>query len=126
MPEAKTTIHYSDLDGQTVLRAPGFSGDRVQVIRSPGPDPSKVTIVLISKVTWWKGIQADDIVLCQTQDSQNTSTADIDIEKVHSKGIQLWKAVTFGIHGDLYDVTDVRSWAQGGSVYTFIWQEDNV
>jgi hypothetical protein len=120
MPQAKHTIHYSDLDGQKVLN----DGDRIHVFQSAGVDPSKVTIVLNSRVTWWKGIQADSVVLSQCQDSQNISQADVNIDIVHGKGIQLWKAKDFGVHVDMYDITDVKSWALGGKVYTFIWQND--
>jgi len=128
MPSAFRTIHFSDLDGQKLLGgaddAPGGK-DVISVHVFPGIYPDKITIILKSQVDWWKGIQANEIVLCQTQDGQNLSQADVAIDIVHEKGIQLWKASTFGIHADVYDVTDVRSWAQGGKVYTFIWQEDN-
>jgi hypothetical protein len=109
------TITFDQLDGRTLPQ-----GDRIEVAVADGPDPNKITIALISQVSWWKGIQANEIVLCQTQDSQNTSQADVDIARVHEKGIQLWKARGAGIHYNQYDVTNIRSWAQGGK-YTLLF-----
>jgi hypothetical protein len=117
---SSNTITFDQLDGR---RLP--NGDRIEVSVADGPDPNKITVSLVSNVTWWKGIQANEIVLCQTQDSQNTSQADVDIDKVHAKGIQLWKAKTFGVHSNQYDVTNIRAWAQGGKVYSFLWKSDN-
>jgi hypothetical protein len=114
-------IRVSKLDGKTALP----DGDKIQMVTLPGGPPSdKVEITLKSEVTWWKGMQSGGIVLCQTQDSQNTSTAQFSVSDLKSTGLQLWKAKTFGIHANWYNITDAAQNMSGGNSYTFIWSKD--
>jgi hypothetical protein len=100
-------------------------GDVVQLVEADGPDPNNIDVSLVlDGVTWWKGIQAQEIVLCQCQDSQNQSHATLPASQVQDKGLQLWKAKLFGAHTPMYEIANPRSWAQGGKVYTFVWSRD--
>ena len=114
-----------DIDYNDLTSGKPLSEDTVQLLVQPGGDPNLITVVLtLQGVTWWKGIQCNNVVLCQCQDSQTTSTASLPAGDVQKDGLQLWKAKTFGVHDQMYDIKNPRSWAQGGKVYTFIWKND--
>jgi len=100
-------------------------GDIVTLIVSDASDPNTVFVSLVLQgVTWWKGIQSNSTVLCQCQDTQINSSASLPASQVQSDGLQLWKAKTFGVHTQMYNIVNPRSWANGGKIYTFIWQRD--
>ncbi|MBD2526905.1 hypothetical protein [Nostoc sp. FACHB-133] len=100
-------------------------GDIVSLVVADGGDPNMISVALVLQgVTWWKGIQSNTTVLCQSQDSQSTSSATLPASQVQSDGLQLWKAKTFGVHIQMYNIENPRTWANGGKVYTFIWQKD--
>jgi hypothetical protein len=99
-------------------------GDIVRVLVADGGDPNIITVGLSLGVRWWKGIQSDNIVLCQAQDDQTSSLAGVPASQVHEHGLQLWKAKAFGVHTKMYNIENPRSWANGGKTYTFIWEHD--
>jgi len=97
---------------------------RVDVAQNYTSD-SKIAISLqLSGVTWWKGIQSGNIVLCQAQDSQSSTVTTIKYEDLKAGGVQLWKAKGLGRHWDIYDITDAISQMKPGNLYTFVWSKD--
>ncbi|HYX39561.1 MAG TPA: hypothetical protein VE954_41205 [Oligoflexus sp.] len=115
-------ISWEQLDGQHRLP----DGDYIQVSELPGGAPSdKIEVQLIlSGLSWWKGIQSNEIVLCQAQDSQTYSSAQISLDQVNSRGLQLWKAKTFGAHHNMYNIHGVQDHLRGGNSYVFTWFRD--
>ena len=62
-------ITFAKLDGKTVLA----DGDRISVEMTPNACNAnyiKIGLELVPGITWWKGIQLDEIVMVQCQDSQ--------------------------------------------------------
>jgi hypothetical protein len=109
------------LNGETLP-----DGDVIQATATPALiDPSKVGIALkLSGVTWWKGIQSGPIVLCQCQDSQNYASTELALTDFQVKGLQLWKAKLFGVHTEMYNVSDAGTAIEGGHSYLFTWMHD--
>lgn len=101
-------------------------GDIVQATVLPGgAAPGQISIQLkLSGVTWWKGIQTGPIVLCQAQDNQQSSSAQVSVSDFNAHGLQLWKAKTFGVHTEMYNVVDATQKMSGGNSYIFIWTKD--
>lgn len=100
-------------------------GDTVRVSVVDGGDPNTISVGLsLEGVTWWKGIQSNDIVLCQAQDGQTSSLAGVPASQVHEHGLQLWKAKAFGAHTQMYNIENPRKWANGGKTYIFSWEHD--
>lgn len=101
-------------------------GDVIQATVLPGgAAPGQISIQLkLSGVTWWKGIQSGPIVLCQAQDNQQSSSAQLSVDDFNAHGLQLWKAKTFGIHTEMYNVVDATQAMSGGNSYIFIWTKD--
>lgn len=120
--QAATGIRFSQLTN--AQRLP--DGDIVQASVLPGGVPKGVIEVhlRLAGVTWWKGIQSGPIVLCQAQDNQPDSTAQFSVSDFQAHGLQLWKAKTFGIHTQMYDVTDAGQNMSGGHSYVFVWERD--
>ncbi|CAM5236200.1 hypothetical protein GCM10010329_61590 [Streptomyces spiroverticillatus] len=115
-------IHFQQLlNGE---RLP--DGDIVQATVLPGgAAPGQISIQLrLSGVTWWKGIQTGPIVLCQAQDNQQSSSAQVSVSDFNAHGLQLWKAKTFGVHTEMYNVVDATEKMSGGNAYIFIWTKD--
>jgi hypothetical protein len=109
---------------ENALRLP--DGDVIKGAETPaGLDPDRVGIALkLNGVTWWKGIQAGPIVLCQCQDSQNYISTTTALSDLQGNGLQFWKAKLFGVHTQMYNLVDVGSTLQGGRSYVFEWQSD--
>ena len=115
------TISWMQLNGTTSLD----DGDKISVVMLPsGPSADKIAIKLQSNVTWWKGIQAGGIVLCQTQDGQNFSSSQFSVSDLNSNGLQLWKAKAWGVHTNEYNIGDAATYMAGGNTYVFTWQND--
>jgi hypothetical protein len=122
LAESSHNISWEELDGQHRLP----DGDYIQVSELPGGAPSdKIEVQLIlTGISWWKGIEANEIVLCQAQDSQTYSSAQIPLDVVNAKGLQLWKAKTFGVHHNMYNIHGVQGHLRGGNSYVFTWFRD--
>lgn len=101
-------------------------GDIIQATDLPGGvAPGVIEIQLkLAGVTWWKGIQSGPIVLCQAQDNQTSSSAQVSVSDFKANGLQLWKAKTFGVHTQMYNVIDAAQQMSGGHSYAFIWEKD--
>lgn len=101
-------------------------GDVVKMSIAPGLIPSdRIGFSLrLDGVTWWKGLQSGDIVLCQAQDSQNFISTQLSVNDFKANGLQLWKAKLFGVHTHMYDVVDAVDQMAGGQSYLFTWSRD--
>jgi hypothetical protein len=101
-------------------------GDVVKATIAPGLiPPDRIGIALrLDGVTWWKGLQSDDVVLCQCQDDQNVNSTQLAVDTLKAKGLQLWKAKTFGVHTAMYNITDAKDTMSGGQSYLFTWSRD--
>jgi hypothetical protein len=97
---------------------------RVDVAQDYTSDSEIAISLQLKGVTWWKGIQSGSIVLCQAQDSQSSTVTTIKYKDLKRGGVQLWKAKTFGIHRQMYDITDAISQMKPGNLYTFVWSRD--
>jgi hypothetical protein len=115
-------IHLSQLSNGEKLS----DGDVVKMTIAPGLIPQdRIGIALrLDGVTWWKGLQSGDIVLCQAQDSQNFISTQLSVSDFKSGGLQLWKAKTFGVHTQMYNVVDATDQIAGGQSYLFTWSRD--
>jgi hypothetical protein len=115
-------ISVSDLDGQTTLP----DGDVIRLEQGPsnaGSDQIEIALQL-EGVSWWKGIQLDNIILCQAQDNQTYSASYVSFAEFESRNLNLWKAKLFGVHTPMYTVADAHTQMQGGNAYTFVWLLD--
>src|ERR1039458_5403772 len=101
-----------DGDEVTVLVGDRGAADNVQVTLSIGTG------------IWWKGIQSGSKVLCECQDEKSNPTATLSLDTLYADGLQLWKAKFLGVHTQMYNIVNPRSWAQGGKEYLFIWFRD--
>ena len=101
-------------------------GDVIAVTPTPAMiDPGKIGIgLMLSGVTWWKGIQSNSLVLCQCQDGQAYAATQFNLQDFKNGGLQLWKAKTFGVHENTYDVSDATTAMEGGYSYLFSWKHD--
>ncbi len=101
-------------------------GDMIQATDMPGGvDSGVIKIQLkLAGVSWWKGIQSGPIVLCQAQDNQTSSAAQFSVSDFRAHGLQLWKAKTFGVHTQMYNVVDATQQMSGGHTYVFVWERD--
>lgn len=101
-------------------------GDVVKMTIAPGLiPPDRVGIALrLDGVTWWKGLQSGEIVLCQAQDSQTFISTQLSVDDFKAHGLQLWKAKTFGVHTQMYNVVDASDQIAGGQSYLFTWSRD--
>ncbi len=120
--QAAEGIKFQQLLNQEVLP----DGDIVQATVVPGgAAPDKISVELrLYGVTWWKGIQTGPIVLCQAQDNQQESSAQISVSDFNANGLQLFKAKTFGAHTQMYNVSDATQKMSGGNAYIFTWKKD--
>lgn len=115
-------INYGQLQGEQNLP----DGDVIKAEEIPGIVPeNRVSIALkLSGVTWWKGIQSGAVVLCQCQDNQSYISTQIDYDVIKKDGLQFWKAKAFGVHTQMYQLTDVRDHLKPGKGYIFTWRKD--
>ena len=117
-----TNVTVGQLNGKTILP----DKDRILLESVAGACPnSEIQIGLrFDGVTWWKGIEADNLVLAQTQDSGFLNLSEISYELFSALQLNLWKAKAFGIHTYMYTVTDAHENMQGGNRYVFNWLSD--
>jgi len=102
-------------------------GDRIAVQVQNGvvpPEQIQIELQLGSGVTWWKGLQASEIVLCQCQDSQNYSSSRVNYDEFSARTFTFWKAKTFGVHTHMYHLNDQNNHMKGGNSYLFQWIHD--
>ena len=102
-------------------------GDKIAVQVTPGAvPPEKIQIVLQlgSGVTWWKGLQASEIVLCQCQDTQHYSATQVNYDEFSQRTFTFWKAKAFGAHTPVYTINNQNDNMKGGNSYLFQWLAD--
>lgn len=87
--------------------------DHIEIGLELGPD-----------VKWWKGIQLDQIVVAQCQDSQSSLVSKIGYESFLDHKLNFWKAKTFGAHSEMYTVIDAPENMKPGNKYLFRWLKD--
>lgn len=88
------------------------------------PEYIRIGLMLGPGVTWWKGIQLDEIVVVQCQGTQNYSVSQVGYEVFKSRHLNFWKAKFFGVHTPMYTVADAITTMQGGNQYIFKWLKD--
>ena len=88
------------------------------------PDQIQIELVLGAGVTWWKGLQASEIILCQCQDSQTQSSATIAYNTFLARTFTLYKAKAFGAHTPMYHIEKQNDHMIGGNTYRFHWVND--
>ncbi len=116
-------IKYADIVGTKVLE----DGDKiaVQVTENACPESSiKIGLRLGPGITWWKGIQLDEIVVVQCQDTQNESVSAVGYSEFKHRNLNFWKAKTFGAHTPMYTVVDAKDNMEAGNQYLFEWLKD--
>lgn len=116
-------INFAKLDGQTLLP----DGDKIAVQVTPNvcsEDYIRIGLQLAPGVTWWKGIQLDEIVVVQCQDSQNYAVSQVGYEVFKNRHLNLWKAKFLGAHTPMYTVTDAVMVMKPGYQYLFKWLKD--
>lgn len=102
-------------------------GDKIAVQVTTGvvpPEKIQIVLQLGSSVTWWKGLQASEIVLCQCQDTQDYSTAQMNYDEFSKRAFTFWKAKTFGVHAPMYEIKNQNDNMKGGNSYLFNWIKD--
>jgi hypothetical protein len=104
-------------------------GDKIAVqVHEHTCEPSQIEIALKLGPgrTWWKGLQAYEIVLCQCQDNQSYSLTRINLEDVLARQFVFWKAKFGGVHTPMYSLSDttLHDKLKGGNTYLFEWLED--
>ena len=117
-------ITFAKLDGQTLLP----DGDRISVQVTANvcsPDYIRIGLELAPGITWWKGVQLDEIVMVQCQDSQNWAVSQVGYEVFRNRHLNLWKAKFLGAHTPIYTVTDAAMVMRPGSQYLFKWLKDS-
>ena len=116
-------ITFAKLDGKTVLA----DGDRISVVvtaNACSPDYIRIGLELVPGITWWKGIQLDEIVMVQCQDSQSYAVSQVGYEVFRNRHLNLWKAKFLGAHTPMYTVSDAAMVMKPGSQYLFRWLQD--
>ena len=117
-PTNHIQITFAKLNGQTVLA----DGDRISVqvtANACSTDYIRIGLQLAPGITWWKGIQLDEIVVVQCQDSQNYSVSQVGYEVFRNRHLNLWKAKFLGAHTPMYTVSDAAMVMKPGSQYIF-------
>ena len=118
-----TGIDWKQLDGQTRLP----DGDRIAVQVTPNavsPDSIQIQLQLAPGVTWWKGLQASEIVLDQCQDTQNFCSTRMSYAEFRTRAFTKWKAKAFGIHTAMYTLNNQNDFMTAGNSYLFEWLGD--
>ena len=116
-------IKFDQLNGETKLE----DGDVIAVqVTENATDPAHIRIGLQlgPGVFWWKGIQLDEIIVCQCQDSQNYSVSQVSYQVFKDRNLNLWKAKAFGAHTPMYTITDSVQKMKAGNQYLFEWLKD--
>jgi hypothetical protein len=116
-------VTFAKLDGQTQLT----DGDKISVQVTANvcsEDYIRIGLQLAPGITWWKGIQLDEIVVVQCQDSQNYAVSQVGYEVFKNRHLNLWKAKFLGAHTPMYTVTDAATVMKPGSQYIFKWLKD--
>lgn len=115
-------VKIADLDGHAQLS----DGDKIALQQTDGVCASSAVQIglRLDGVTWWKGVEADDIVLAQTQDNGFLNVTEIALDVFKGRELHLWKAKAFGVHADVYNVVDAHDNLQGGNRYVFAWLKD--
>lgn len=103
-------------------------GDRITMeLESTGSiDKDKIGIkfALGPNVSWWKGLQSGDKVICEMERGvRTTCDTQLWVPRLQRRGLQLWKAKVAGVHTEMYNVTNATA-LQGGNVYRFTWHKD--
>lgn len=122
-PTNHIQIPFAKLDGQTVLP----DGDKISVqvtANACTEDYIRIGLQLAPGITWWKGIQLDEIVMVQCQDSQNYAVSQVGYEVFRNRHLNLWKAKFLGAHTPMYTVTDATTVMKPGCQYIFKWLKD--
>lgn len=116
-------VTFAKLDGQTQLS----DGDKIAVLvtaNACSEDYIRIGLQLAPGITWWKGIQLDEIVVVQCQDSQNYAVSQVGYEVFKNRHLNLWKAKFLGAHTPMYTVSDAAMAMKPGSQYIFKWLKD--
>jgi hypothetical protein len=117
------TLNWNQLVNEETLP----DGDRIAVQVTAGAvSPEKIQIVLElgSAVTWWKGFNASEMILCQCQDKLDYSAARLNYEDFKQREFTFWKAKFFGIHTPMYCIGNQNDVMKGGNSYLFQWLKD--
>ncbi|HEX6083282.1 MAG TPA: hypothetical protein VF266_02075 [Thermoanaerobaculia bacterium] len=116
-------IPFAKLDGQTQLP----DGDKIAVqvtVNACSDEYIRIGLQLAPGITWWKGIQLDEIVVVQCQDSQNYAVSQVGYEVFKNRHLNLWKAKFLGAHTPMYTVSDAATAMKPGGQYLFKWLKD--
>ena len=126
-------IIWKDLVSENVLD----DKDRISVIETKDTVPSsqiEIGLLMGPGITYWKGIQLQNIVLCQCQDEQTKNVSTITYSKFKELDLIFWKAKAFGVHTPWYSLpNDNRNGEngkgkndemKGGNRYIFEWLRD--
>ncbi|ESA32798.1 hypothetical protein N836_24255 [Leptolyngbya sp. Heron Island J] len=116
-------ISWSQLNGSTSLS----DGDKIYAKDPQEIDvPSEIEIVLClgPGITWWKGLQSSEIVLCQCQDSQRYNSTRISYDTFKERTFTLWKAKFGGAHTLMYYIANQNEHMKAGYSYLFEWARD--
>ena len=112
---------------QLVNGAQLSDGDRIAVQVKTGvvpPEKIQIELQLGSGMTWWKGLEASEIVLCQCQDSNNISMGQVNYDDFSKRTFTFWKAKLFGVHTPMYHLENQNDNMKGGNSYLFQWLAD--
>ena len=123
LPTNYHQILFAKLDGQALLA----DGDKIAVHVTPNvcnTDYIRIGLELAPGITWWKGIQLDEIVVAQCQDSQNFAVSQVGYEVFKMRHLNLWKAKFLGAHTPMYTVSDAAMIMRPGNQYVFKWLKD--
>lgn len=118
------SIALSKLNGTTLLQ----DDDMIVLETSHGACPAdriQIGLRLGDGVTWWKGIQLDDLVIVERHDTEIANFSEVPLEVFSSRTLHLWKAKFLGVHTDMYQVTDAHQGMSGGNRYLFVWVVDS-
>ncbi|XP_013400866.1 uncharacterized protein LOC106166763 isoform X2 [Lingula anatina] len=114
---------------------PGMQdGDEILVEVLPGMCRSKhklkIRFALGPHVTWWKGLvlrrkdQSGYRTIAELQDDQRPIEVEIDHVELYESDLLFSKAKLFGVHTDMYRLTDAEVVLKGGNQYNFTWIRD--
>lgn len=133
---ASYLVDLDDLDGKSKLE----DGDKilVQINKAVPADRVPEGWVKIQMRTprklWYKGIMLFDkgknnsftkvCELTEAPPNQNSSQV-INFKDIQNKALVLSKAKAFGVHANVYQISDAATEMKPNHVYTFIWYSDN-
>lgn len=122
-PAVQSVVTWPDLLHGRPL--PG--GDRLVLTETRNALPAhrvSIALELGAGVSWWKGVQAGEILLCQCEGSLSHSAAQLDLQALLTRPLTLWKAQSLGLHRPAYTLADPAMHLRGGSALLLRWLAD--